>query len=151
MRPTLNLQHGHARKERSPEYVTWMGIVARCTRPTCKDFKRYGGRGIDLHGPWRKDFTVFLRAVGTKPGPSYQIDRVKNDRGYVPGNVRWALPVQQQRNRGNLRFLTFQQQTKCLSAWAEDLGLSGAGLAYRLKHWTKKRALTQKPRSGKHK
>lgn len=151
MRPTLNLRHGHAGKARSPEYVIWVGIIARCTNPNCKDFKRYGGRGIGLYGPWRKDFEVFLRAVGRKPGPGYQLDRINNNRGYVPGNVRWVLPLQQQRNRRNLRFLTFRKQTKCLSAWAESLGLSDSGLANRLKHWTKERAFTEKPRRSKHK
>jgi hypothetical protein len=149
MRPTLNLRHGHARKSRSPEYVTWMGIVARCTNPDHKDFKRYGGRGIGLYVPWRKDFAVFLHAVGEKPGPEYQIDRIKNNRGYEPGNVRWVIPLQQQRNRGNLRLITFNSQTKCLSEWAANLGISSEGLAYRLKCWSKRKALTKKPRKQK--
>jgi len=146
VRRVANLQHGHAGKTRSPEYATWLGIVARCTNPNCKDFKKYGQRGIGLHEPWRKAFHLFLRAVGPKPGPNYQIDRIDNKRGYVPGNVRWVTPIHQQRNRSNLRLITFRQQTRCLSAWAESLGISGTALAHRLKHWTKANALTRTPR-----
>lgn len=149
VRPTLNLRHGHARKERSPEYVIWMGIVARCTNRKNKDFKRYGGRGIGIYPPWRKDFMVFLSAVGKKPGPAYQLDRIENNCGYEPGNVRWVMPLQQQRNRGNLRLITFNSQTKCLSEWADNLGITSEGLAYRLKHWSKRKALTKKPRKQK--
>ena len=149
MRPTLGIKHGHARKSRSPEYATWLGIIARCTNPKNKDFKRYGHLGI--YAPWRKDFTLFLQEVGKKPGPHHQIDRIKNNRGYEPGNVRWVTPIHQQRNRGNLRLITFHGQTKCLSAWAEDLGLTSEGLAFRLKRWTKHRALTKEPRKQKRK
>jgi hypothetical protein len=149
MRPTLKIKHGHARKTRSPEYATWLGIIARCTNPKNKDFKRYGHRGIGICAQWRKDFTLFLQAVGKKPGPHYQIDRIDNSRGYEPGNVRWTTHIGQQRNRGNLRLITFRGRTRCLSAWAEELGLSGEGLAFRLKHWSKSKALTKNPRKQK--
>lgn len=123
MLPTLKIKHGHA-QSRSPEYMTWLGIIARCTNPKNKDFKRYGQRGIGICAQWRNDFTLFLQEIGKKPGPHYQIDRINNSRGYEPGNVRWVTHIGQQRNRSNLRLITFHGRTKCLSAWAEDLGLS---------------------------
>lgn len=99
-RPPGNLRHGASRFGRlSPEYISWRGILQRCADPNCKAWKYYGGRGIKVSRLWRHDFAAFLAHVGKRPSRKHSIDRINNDRGYFPGNVRWATAVQQANNR----------------------------------------------------
>lgn len=37
--------------------------------------------------------------MGFKPSPEHSIDRIDNDRGYEPGNVRWATRLEQGNNK----------------------------------------------------
>jgi len=93
--------HGDAKRQgRSPEYRTWHGMNERCRYPKHKDWQYYGGRGIAVCDEWRNSFPAFLAHVGRKPSPQHSIDRIENDRGYEPGNVRWATAKEQTANRG---------------------------------------------------
>lgn len=84
----------------SPEYSSWSSMKDRCHNPRSKDFVRYGGRGIAVCDEWRASFEAFLNHIGPRPcGTS--VDRIDNSRGYEPGNVRWASPQEQARNRSN--------------------------------------------------
>lgn len=78
---------------------------------------KYGGRGITLYPAWQHDMQAFIDYVLALPGCppksvlnaeksklrklGLSLDRRNNDRGYVPGNLRWATHKQQQRNRRN--------------------------------------------------
>lgn len=83
---------------RTPIYVLWTGIVQRTTNPNHHAYKHYGGRGITLCKEWRHDFAAFYAHVGDRP-EGKTLDRIDNDRGYEPGNVRWATPAEQRANR----------------------------------------------------
>ena len=93
-------------KSKTPEWNTWVYMKQRCLNPKDPSFRYYGGRGIIIHPPWIESFTEFLAYVGQKPGPEYSLDRIDPDKSYVPGNVRWATPVQQFENR-KFRGMTF--------------------------------------------
>lgn len=50
---------------------------------------------------------------------SHSIDRIDNNRGYEPGNLRWADDVTQARNtRGNVK-VTYAGETLCLKEFVE--------------------------------
>ena len=85
-----------------PEYRVWHGIKNRCLLKTCPQYKYYGGAGIGLHEEWANDFNAFYRDVGKRPcgDKRYTLDRVDNNRGYEPGNVRWVTYDKQARNKG---------------------------------------------------
>lgn len=57
---------------------------------------------------WRESFEAFFAHVGPRPSLAYSLDRIDNDRGYEPGNVRWATDSEQQQNRRFARDLTPQ-------------------------------------------
>ncbi len=89
-------QHGQSK---APEYLTWLRMKNRCHNPDTPKYRDYGARGITVCAEWLHDYPAFLAHVGPKPGSAYSIDRIDNDRGYEPGNVRWATAQQQVNNR----------------------------------------------------
>lgn len=85
-------------KRRSKEYRAWAHIKGRCTNPNDAGFHNYGGRGIKMCEEWAASYEAFLREVGRAPSPEHTLDRIDNERGYEPGNVRWATKAEQSRN-----------------------------------------------------
>lgn len=82
-----------------PEYQIWADIVQRCCNPSCPAYEGYGGRGIFIYPRWRESFAAFIEDVGRRPSPDLTLDRIKNDLGYFPGNVRWTTRKEQANNR----------------------------------------------------
>jgi len=99
LRIRRNTKHGHATRGRThPLYWRWLAMVKRCTSPRDPFWESYGGRGITVCERWR-DFAAFLSDVGEPPTPQHSLDRIDNNRGYEPDNVRWATPLEQRHNR----------------------------------------------------
>lgn len=84
------------------EYYALRNAIFRCHHSHSANFQNYGGRGITVHDEWRDGvdgFWKFLDHVGPKPSPELSLDRIDNDLGYQPGNVRWADRKTQLANR----------------------------------------------------
>ena len=77
--------HGFSR---TPTYTVWCDMIRRCEKRQNKSYPNYGGRGIKVCERWHK-FENFLADMGERPGDGYEIDRIDNNGGYRPGNVRW--------------------------------------------------------------
>jgi hypothetical protein len=76
--------------------------VDRCHNEKARHFNHYGGRGIFVFDPWHKDRRAFLSYLLTLPGwdnPDNDLDRTDNDKGYVPGNLRFVTRRQNHANR----------------------------------------------------
>lgn len=88
--------------KRSPEWKAWVNARRRCTDPSHPDWKNYGGRGITMCAEWLASFAAFYAHIGPRPA-GLTLDRRDNDRGYEPGNVRWATRSEQTANRRPVR------------------------------------------------
>lgn len=113
-----------------PGYFRWYEIKNRCTRPERKDWRRYGGRGITLCERWMV-FANFIEDVGHPPFAGAQLDRIDNDKGYEPGNVRWATRSEQTLNTNRAVWLEVDGVRLNWKAWAAKLGVSHQALSYR--------------------
>lgn len=131
------------RRDPFPEYEAWRSIRGRCLNPNDQAYPSYGGRGITICDDWRDSFPAFLRDVGPRPSAEHSIDRIDNNQGYEPGNVRWSTRTEQGRNKRNNHLLTLNGETRCVSEWAEVIGIQATTLFRRIrKGWTVERALT---------
>jgi pentatricopeptide repeat protein len=94
-------KHGHARRGNvTRAYSCWVRMKQRCFNPNQKDYPNYGARGISVCERWL-EFANFYEDMGDPP-PGLTLDRIDNDRGYGPGNVRWATAREQVLNRRGL-------------------------------------------------
>jgi len=76
-------------------------IVSRCTKVGSTNYKNYGAKGIRLYEEW-VDPAKFFKYISTLEGwdnPRLQIDRIHNDQGYFPGNVRFVTRLENMHNR----------------------------------------------------
>lgn len=103
----------------SPEYKAWRHAIERCA-----SHPNYAGRGIAVCDRWRESFATFLADVGPRPGPGYQLDRIDNDRGYEPGNVRWTTAKENVRNRRTTRRVMFRGALVPLAEVVEATGIN---------------------------
>ncbi len=122
-------------------YRTWACMVRRCSNSNDIGFPDYGGRGIGVCERW-KLFENFFADMGN-PLPKTSIERIDINGNYCPENCRWATQKEQARNKRNNVLLTYSGKTQCVSAWAEELGMSSGVLGARVRAgWGIKEALT---------
>jgi len=124
------------------EYRIWAAIKRRCVLKTCKEYPRYGGRGIKVSQEWH-NFSAFINDMGRRPSPDLEIDRINNDGNYEPTNCRWATVTENARNRCDNHVLEFNGLSEPIIWWAQHLGLRKSTISFRLRSgWTVERALT---------
>ena len=116
MRGLIATCGSHGYKDKSG-LGSWEAMRDRCTRPTHPHYARYGGRGISVCQEWLQSYEQFIADMGTKPD-GMTLDRIDNDKGYEPGNCRWATPFEQSNNRGNNRFVEYQGARMTISQYA---------------------------------
>lgn len=120
-----NSTHGLTK---SSEFRIWQGIKNRCLNPRVPSYPRYGGRGITIDPKWATSFVAFYDHVGPRPSTKHTIDRIDNDTGYAPGNVRWAAPRVQQNNKSTTRKVL----SVPLQEMARSVGLAPETIARRI-------------------
>ena len=110
--------HGQSK---TPMYRLWWGMIGRCHKEKNKSYLLYGARGILVCQQWREDFAAFSGYMGIRP-QGMTLERINNDVGYEPGNVRWATRKEQARNTRRNHMYTMNGETRCLVEWCEITG-----------------------------
>lgn len=115
-------------------YKILMAMKARCYNKNHKSFKDYGGRGIKICDEWLNDYVSFFNwSIENGYNDTLTIDRINNDSNYEPENCRWVPMKVQNRNKSNCHFITYENETHCLTEWSEILGIPIHKITYRLK------------------
>lgn len=123
--------HGEARRSgKTRTYRIWQNLAHRHyeSGPVCDRWN---------------DYRLFLEDMGPCPSTDHSIDRIKNHRGYEPGNCRWATMKEQQNNRTNNRHITFKGVAMTLAQWSDKTGIPNNTIAARIDRlgWTIEEAL----------
>lgn len=118
-------------------------MIRRCSKPSDKAWKDYGGRGIKVAERWAYDFGAFVVDMGLAPA-GMSIERKDNSGNYEPGNCRWATSKEQARNRRSNRVVQWQGRSMTVAELAENAVVSEKTLRYRIKKdWPVDRAVTE--------
>lgn len=132
------------------EYGIWVQMCSRCQVKTNPRYHYYGGRGITVCKRWNSSFELFYADMGPRPSPKHSLERDDNDKGYSPGNCRWATRGVQMRNtRANLVVKAFGV-TAPLAAHCEARNMPYELARSRIKYfgWDAERALTKPSRQA---
>lgn len=118
-------KHGFARRgrNRSRIYSIWHKMIERCDKPTNKEYRNYGGRGISVCDEWH-DFETFKDwAYSNGYSNTLTIDRIDVNGNYEPSNCRWATWHMQANNtRRNVK-VKIGDVTHTMREWCEILNL----------------------------
>lgn len=137
----------------TPEYKAWRNMLTRGRNPNIKAADRYVLRGITVCDEWcpggdGKGFERFLGHVGLKPTRHHSLDRIDNEKGYEPGNVRWATKREQVNNQCRNFWLTVNNERMPLQDAAQRYGIKASIILQRIRKlgWSHERAVSVPPR-----
>ena len=124
-------------------YKLWHGMIESCENPTNGSYKNYGAKGIKVCEEWHdyENFKNWALNKGYKEGLS--IDRIDNYDNYYPENCRWVSFIEQQNNKRNNHYITYNNKTQTMTDWARELGINYQTIIARLKRgWTEQEAVS---------
>lgn len=128
----------------------WMGMKERCYYEKHEAFHHYGGKGIVVCDEWKDDFMCFYNwAITNGWAKGLTIERDNSNGNYEPNNCRIATQKEQCRNKSNNRILEYNGQSKCITEWAEEMGVKETLIRHRIDRlgWPVDRAIITPPLS----
>lgn len=129
---TLHTTHG---MKGTKEHRAWKSIKTRTGNASSGCAHNYMLRGISMSKEWLgpEGFQKFFNEIGPAPSANHSVDRIDNDRGYEPGNIRWATRSEQNRNTRQVRFVEYEGALMPLMDASRMSGVSYGTLQSRLK------------------
>jgi hypothetical protein len=124
-------------RSKTRTYKIWLGMKKRCLNKNVKQYKDYGGRGINVCPEWKTSFDAFLKDMGNAP-KGKTIERVNNDLGYSKENCVWLPKKEQSKNTRRTQHVEYNGKIFITEDLAKELGISGPTLKHRIKFWDKK-------------
>ena len=126
-----HIMHG---KRKTRLYRIWANIKTRCYNERDPHFERWGNRGITMYAAWKDNFQNFYDwAISHGYSDELTIDRIDNNGNYEPLNCRWITVKEQNRNKRNVRFITYGGKTQTIPEWTKELHLGKETIRERLK------------------
>ena len=116
------------KKTDHPLFRLWCNRRQCCNNPSDRQFRQYGSRGIKFDPIWDRDFWAFAdwmdENLGPRPSPEYVLDRIDNNDGFHPGNLRWATKQEDSNNRVTNTTITYRRKTMTYADWARHTGIN---------------------------
>lgn len=136
-----NKTHGFSKTK---IYGVWRQMHQRCSNDSCKDYPRYGGRGISVCRAWSSIAKFAEWAKESGYGESLTIERKNVNGNYTPNNCTWVKNKYQALNRENTILYTYGGKTQSIRLFAKDYGINYYTLRGRLRNygWSIDKALT---------
>lgn len=119
-------------------YRIWQGAKNRALNQNDKHWPDYGGRGITICDEWKTSFEAFRDwALANGYKEDLTIDRIDVNGNYCPENCRWVPQAEQQRNKRNNRYYTYNGKTQLIPAWAKEFGVTDSTIRSRIRRGEK--------------
>lgn len=125
------------------EYKSWLSMRKRVLGKE-KRYSEYKKLGIDEI--WKNSFQEFYNHIKKAPTDKHTVDRIDNNKGYYPGNVRWATRKEQNRNYSQNKLIEYRGEIKSVTDWAEELGKDRHLIYNRLKRGLSPQEAIEKPK-----
>jgi len=122
-------------------WFSWYDMLRRCYNTKSQRYYTHGSRGIYVCNDWKESFVNFYNDLGPKPDGK-TLDRVDNNSNYTKDNCKWSTPKEQALNRRTNRLFTLEGETKTISEWATQFGISHGSMTKRLRKWDLEKALS---------
>lgn len=110
-------KYGNISYSKMPWYNSYRSMIHRCYNPNAKNYKYYGGRGINVCDDW-KSIEKFAKWADETYETGKSLDRIDNDSDYSPDNCRWSSPKEQCNNRRSCVVIEYNGESHTLSEWA---------------------------------
>ena len=126
-----------------------------CNNPNGRQWQHYGARGIKFCPAWESDFWAFADYMDNNLGPrpkDHVLDRINNNLGYKPGNLRWATRQEDSNNRRTNHSISYRGRKQTFAEWSRETGIPLTTIWSRItdKGWSISEALGYKQRKTRH-
>lgn len=119
-------------------YRIWQGAKNRVFNKKDEHWPGYGGRGITMCEEWASSFECFRDwAFSNGYSENLTLDRIDFDGDYCPENCRWVTSAEQQRNKRNNRYYTYNGKTQLIPTWAKEFGVTDSTIRSRIRRGEK--------------
>lgn len=122
----LNRKHGLVNDR---AYWVWAKVKSRCYNPNCREYKNYGGRGIEMCPEWKDDPEAFVKWAystgydNTAPRGECTLERINCDGNYEPSNCTWKNNQEQQNNRRDNQRIEYNGEIHTVAEWSRILNI----------------------------
>jgi hypothetical protein len=144
--------HGLSNEFKKLNWV-WVSMKQRCNNTTCKDYARYGARGIKVCNEWLdfKNFHSWAMSSGYKKNVT--IERIDVNKGYHPDNCTWIENEKQALNREHTVKFDYKGSRYTIRELSQLAGISYYTMKGRLMNygWNTERAVNEPAFKGKNK
>jgi hypothetical protein len=124
-------------------FYSWIEMRRRCYAKHRKEYKNYGGRGIEVCNEWLDSFEKFFLDMGERPY-GHTLDRIDNNGPYSKTNCTWATYKQQGRNTRFNLLVTVNGQDITIAEAAEKSGITQNAALLRLSRgWSVERTFSE--------
>lgn len=113
-------------------YVCWWNMKSRCDCCGRRDSKYYHDKGITYCDDWELYENFQEWAIKNGYNDNLTLDRINNSLPYCPENCRWVTMDEQQKNKSNCLYFTYNNEVKTLSEWARYFGVNRTTLHDRI-------------------
>lgn len=122
----------------------WVGMRHRCRNEKLREYKYYGGKGVSVCNEWNNSFEKFEEwAILHGYNELLTLDRIDVNGNYEPNNCRWVTNEEQQANKSNTMFLTYNGKTLRAKEWEAITGIPYQTIMQRLRYgWSVERIFT---------
>ena len=113
--PQCNIK-AHSERKRKPHrdhklWRIWWGMKTRCYKKSSKMYHNYGARGITMCREWLSSYEIFYEwAMNNGYYEGLSIDRIDNNKGYLPDNCRWVDQKTQNDNTRRCFYLWYNNK-----------------------------------------